>query len=577
MVSALFPKSLEAVRLKIGDLVPEDTSILTQKKSFVRIQLNNKSYFNVGPDTKIVLKTIPEKDPGLMSLLKGQVRANLKKDKKNKKEEYNHHFLIRTKNAAIGVRGTELHSIYNPENNVTSLITYKGEVKMVKLDKDPIVKRVDLETLRYDPEINEIKKLDEKLVNEKESVEVKSGQISSALPKEVKTSEPVKMNPVQLTVLYRNEDLRIKEEVKKVENIEIKKEELLVQAKQEAPIEGFKNTNTGEFAPRAGGFVDLSTGLYIEPEKESRLNDQKNVFVPQKIGNFDASTGQYLPPEGLELDAVMGFVVKKDYEEKLDKDKLAQVEKNKDELNESLIVIASSEEKTEKDWVYSQKDLQALDQFNLAFSPHSVQFKTRGHQGQDPAYVLESDHSESLDLNWVLSNATPWFMTAGLGIRFIRFNSYSDISDNGPRRYYRLRLGLLTSINETWSLHPEFMVEQRPYLLTVNSASPSDRKIVSVSIPSISVGLLGRHRLSNRWRVRSEFRPSFNFPKSFITMRSEPSLAFFLSGELQFWWTTKDHVSFGPFLYTERSSVEGSDYKYTRNDGGLTLRYGVYF
>ncbi|MCR9204447.1 MAG: FecR domain-containing protein, partial [Halobacteriovoraceae bacterium] len=133
-VSQLAPGERLARTLKVGDKVREDTSILTGDKSFVQIKYDDGSRTSLGPNSKIVVVKMDKKGNGVLNLLKGRVRNNVKQDYEGKKK-----FYVRTRNAALGVRGTEFETIYNSDSNLTSLLTYKGEVAMVKT-KDNIDK-----------------------------------------------------------------------------------------------------------------------------------------------------------------------------------------------------------------------------------------------------------------------------------------------------------------------------------------------------------------------------------------------------------------------------------------------------
>ena len=77
-----------------------------------------------------------------------------------------------------------------------------------------------------------------------------------------------------------------------------------------APPEGFYNASTGQFAPPAGGFVDVATGLYVAPPPGSTYDATAGVYVPPaSFGGFDAASGEYVAPAGVELNADGSFQV----------------------------------------------------------------------------------------------------------------------------------------------------------------------------------------------------------------------------------------------------------------------------
>ena len=63
------------------------------------------------------------------------------------------------------------------------------------------------------------------------------------------------------------------------------------------------NLASGEITLRAGGFIDVNTGNYLPPPKDSTFDPVSNVFIPPaSSGRFDPSTGNFIPPEGFTLD-----------------------------------------------------------------------------------------------------------------------------------------------------------------------------------------------------------------------------------------------------------------------------------
>ena len=131
-VTMLAPRARLAHKVEIGDKFLEDTSILTGSKSFIKIKFIDNTEINLGPDSKIVIAEMKKDSVGIISLLKGRLRTEVQKD--TNKPEVNK-FFIRTRTAALGVRGTDFQTIYNPDIKMTSLLTYRGELAMAKFDE----------------------------------------------------------------------------------------------------------------------------------------------------------------------------------------------------------------------------------------------------------------------------------------------------------------------------------------------------------------------------------------------------------------------------------------------------------
>jgi len=583
-VSVLKPHAKTADLLKVGDHLEEDTSILTHAKSFARIKLTGKSLLNIGPNSKVILKSITKSDSTLLSLLKGQVRAKITSEKNKKKSDLKHKFLIKTTTAAIGVRGTEFHSIHNPKNNVTSLISYEGDVKIVKLDKDPliqVIKENDIKEIARSKISKGVMESIDKTLDSKDSETVKIGQFSASVPKESKVSQAVKISPVQLTVLYKNKDLVIKDRnIAPPEDsvIRIKEKDLLTQADQAPPLEGFRDKMTGDYAPRSGGFIDLNTGYYIEPNAESALDSDRLLYVAEKIGRIDKTTGQYKAPMGMKLDPVKGFTIDERVKKALDANQLMIVTQTQKRLNKNLIsdpIKVKAPPQGLPQWAYTTQELLEKDQFLFSYSPGSHGLKTKKHQGNDPDFNLDSESSHKFNVTWFQPGLSNWRMTIGAGFQFIKFKSQPGISNLGPRRYHNLDFGLLSYLNESWSIHPRLSLQQRPFLTTNDNASEADRKIVNVTIPSISVGLINRHFFKKKWGLETSIRPSLSLPKGFSTMRANVSYGISLNIMAQYWRSANSYFGLGPYMFREAGATGGSSYDFSRSEGGIVFNYGL--
>lgn len=316
-------KTQDGKTLALKDVVRPGTVVKTEPKSFVKLLFADQSQMSVGPDTTLKIEPTKPGDPSLVNLVGGQIRAKVTKDllKGNDDKEK---MLIKTKTAAMGIRGTDFNVSFNSQNNVTALITFEGSVAMV----------------RSEPNIPPLAALQQA----GDSVQlVGAGQFSGAQPDRDQATIPVKISPAQLESLKANENFAgLGETTQEKPNamasplppgVDPKNfssgAEKTIQASMGSlagttdtgsantnaggpPPEGFFNAKTGEYAPRAGGFIDLATGLYLPPPPGSSFDPNTGVFVPPKAaGEFNPATGMYVPPKGVELDPVKGFVAEK--------------------------------------------------------------------------------------------------------------------------------------------------------------------------------------------------------------------------------------------------------------------------
>lgn len=185
----------KVVQVGQGMWFKEGTQLRTEEKSFVKLLFVDKSQMNLGPSSQMKIDTFPKNDPGIVTLVKGQLRSKVTKnymdmDKKDKSKLF-----IKTKTAAMGVRGTDFQVNYNPENNFTSLVTFEGAVAMASLDaldgRNP-ASFADQRAL-------------ERIVSSDQAVTVTRGQFSGASPETGSATIPVKINPIQLESMEKDE------------------------------------------------------------------------------------------------------------------------------------------------------------------------------------------------------------------------------------------------------------------------------------------------------------------------------------------------------------------------------------
>ena len=332
-VSEVFMNDLgkkETRTLKRGDNVHEGAQISCDKSGFVKLLFFDKSQMMVSPGSSIEIKSFTKKKAGMISLLKGKIRSKVTKDRMKIDQEDTSKLFIKTKTAAMGVRGTDFQVIYNPNNDVTSLLTFEGAVAMAKIDSTMDSNRLGQDAL-------------ESQLNSEQAVMVRRGQYSGSTPGVNRVSLPVKISPAQLEVLRGKNEASVKKESPKKKSNQVvrstvppglnpkkvaTKKDAIIQKmagdklgvtskdlksdklndkyfeniKSEVPPEGVVNAKTGEHAPPAGGFIDSKTGLYIPPGKGDAFDPEAGVYVPgPEVGSIDSQTGDYVAPEGTQL------------------------------------------------------------------------------------------------------------------------------------------------------------------------------------------------------------------------------------------------------------------------------------
>ncbi len=340
----LLPGSFKATKIKKGDLIPEDTSIVTKNRSFVRIVFKDKTSMSIGAKSKVIVSKIPPRKANMVKLLTGIIKAKVDKGTKKKTDTK---LLIKTRTAVMGVRGTKFQSTYNPANKTTSLVTVEGKVAMVKVEEKIVqaAEPVAESGIESAPSkaarvviTDDVDKLDKLLETSEKTVEVPAGRYSGVVENVAKPTVPVKIAPKQYNAIAKS--MGSKKKAK----------EVMKTTKADAPAEGFENKATGELAPKAGGIVDFSTGIYVAPTAAAVLDKKTGTFEDKSIGRVNKRTGDYIPPKGIKIDAKKGFIIDQKESKKIastaDKKQLAKTVAllNKD-VKKQIIVVNKTENK----------------------------------------------------------------------------------------------------------------------------------------------------------------------------------------------------------------------------------------
>lgn len=591
-VTKLNPGAMKANMVKRGDKLYEDTSLVTSKRSFVRIQFLDRSKISLGPNSKLVVTQFKKTKGNVISLLKGRVRTKVPPEKGRDKNK----FFIKTRTAALGVRGTEFQTIYNPQNKVTNLLTFEGSVAMANikdrnLDKTEkvVLKRnnenkVRVEKVEVSKASDDLEKIDQ-VLEKKEVVVVKAGQFSGTLNKNKKVSRPVKINPQQLGVLYANENLiekDAKETVVAKDASSVKKYVKLQQAPQAAPPEGFYDKVTGDYAPKSGGFIDLNTGLYIAPEADAKFNEKEQVYVPKKIGKLDVETGEYVAPTGIKLDARKGFVVasKKKETSKVKEELLVATKGLNQSLAKELYVDTDKKEKLPEFIRYSNTELMSKDIFSFYLGGNSTQL--------DLAPVQQNTEDERLSLEGASELGLVWKMAGNGFLRpVVDFSMTSTSYDNEVRyshrsnKLFKLGLGAHMYLNSRWNLTADYSVVQENLPSEIRSNSG---ELYKVSFTSLGLGAEGVLLKTGQFDITTQLKALVNFHKSAAELSIKNGYGFFASLGAGYWYKRNHYFSFNLFneyRYFDVTRLDVSDsvkYKTVElSKNGLRLQYSYIF
>lgn len=596
-VTLLAPGKKLPNELKLEDRVLEDASIVTREKSFVQIRFDDGSLLNIGPSSKVVVAKMDKEGNGIINLLKGKLRSDVKSNYEKKKR-----FFIRTRNTAVGVRGTEFETIYNPENQVTSLLTYQGEVAIAKTEDSIDLGKTNLKkakravrrfdnkiVLEEEPELVDVNEEQLDKILSKESVVVKKGQFSQTVTKLESVSQPVVISPVQLNALYQNPTFKTKDEFKiKPTDVDPTKAKLsIVPETQSVPPEGIYNAEKKIFAPKAGGFIDRETGLYVPPSEDALFDQNHKVYYASNVGQIDSETGQYEPPVGLALDPKVGFVTRP-LKEGTPSEFVAKVAEQKEKLNQSLamdVIQSKSKETTRVSSSVrplSNRELISKNIFSISYSSFS---QTYNHESD--TYLRSSREFESESgINLTLS------VDYASGSRFQPFTSYTIKNIEFPSsqrgsygqvgtKLSEMVVGARYSLKPKWNMTVKALLDQQYFLHHRISGSNTVTEFTRITIPKLQFGLDGTLIRSGRFSTELATYLGTNLPKTSGDQKLSPGLNYGLGLALKYWIYQRGILSLGLNNDFEVISTEGTTRVYEadtkRSTSALTLSFATYF
>ena len=580
----LIPGSMSASLVKIGDKIPQDTSLVTTRRSFIVLSLADDSKVTIGPRSKIVLSYSANESGSVLSLLKGKLRSKVEKNK-NKK------LYITTRSAALGVRGTDFQTIYNPQNSITNLLTFNGEVEIAKIDESDIKYKTKVVNSYKRTDNNKVKVVSESfkvpvigtsdvesLLKQKSPELVKAGQFSGTVSSFDSISKPVKISPVQLSLLYRNDTLLEPSNVVARDISDSKNVGLLFQADQVAPLEGYVDVANKEFAPKSGGVIDLESGLYIPPGKNSVFDEKKRVYVAKSIGNLDSSTGAFIPPKGLRVDPIKGFQPVKSAK------KLSPVAKKRlivvskvlnSEMKSDLLVKKKSSESVYSFDALTLKERFSKDHIRLNFSTFDFEVEESENSSDRNGQENFVD-AKSFDLEWLLSgsgNYRPRLM----------FGLASSGSTEEQRRYvkpgdqlFSIGVGLDFYLNSDIYLSSAVIIKEH---LVPSYDTDLTASLVPVALNQLSFGLNYDFYRHKRLMLSTFFDLNTNFHKSDKDVTVKNGFGFGLGLGAEYNLNRANSILFNLYhreqYYKVRNNIFNS--KVTSFRSGLSLSYKYSF
>lgn len=243
--TVLIANHKEAINIEKGMKIPADSSIVTKEKSFIRLFLSDGSVINVSENSKVYIDAFQHKQeqPSVITMFKGKMRATVIKNNTDRVK-----MIIKTRQASMGVRGTDFLIAYDSSKDAVSLVTFEGKVAFVKKED---VKKETIEDLKQ-------------TLQETDNL-IKEGEFSGVNTE--KSTNKVQISKTQMEILKESFE---EDKSKTPKKIQLDEKEVIVDLKTGQAVKGYT------------GFIDMATGEYTPIEGIELTN---KGFVPKNKEN----------------------------------------------------------------------------------------------------------------------------------------------------------------------------------------------------------------------------------------------------------------------------------------------------
>ena len=286
----------------------EGSIIKTGARSFLRLSFIDKSSMNIGPKSELKIEKFSQKEAGVINVLTGQIRSQVTKDYLKMDKDKSKLF-IKSRNAVMGVRGTDFLFSANKVTGSATTVLFEGKIIFNNITKDSDIG--DLEGIvnrgrTINPGEVSVANKDSKRVTVPAKLSTKQfkslnknkefNSASLAPKKATKSIVPAGLNGQ--VVASDNQSLKASiSNVAKINVSEISPED----KKRRASYEDSKGFTKGDdIRPADGIMVHIETGTMIPQGSDSKYDKNTGEWISSTNGSINKS-GEYIPPKGFQL------------------------------------------------------------------------------------------------------------------------------------------------------------------------------------------------------------------------------------------------------------------------------------
>ncbi|MFG1487118.1 hypothetical protein ABMA77_13640 [Halobacteriovorax sp. RZ-1] len=571
LISKNQSRQIDATKITSDINLSQDTLIITEDNSYARLSNERGDLLIIGPNSKVTIELINAPEGDFVSLHAGIIRLKVKKQRKVRDSRFDRIF-VRTNSALVGLEDTDSLVLYNIYNNVTGTLTFTGKANMKRINRshkfsagERLVFRRSLneqkikfkfrtnnEIRNFSKEINDVL-FGEKL---KDVATVARGQYSATFHESRPVSMPVKLNPLQLSKLYPNNrlDMTVYSEDTDSEEINLSPypltDNLFKPAEQRSSYRGQYSSSQKRYAPKAGGLVDLVSGIYIPPEKNATFNENYRVYEAREIGRINSSNGNFISPKNLTLDPNRGFLVVNNTHESIQK----QSELN--DLLKSNLLLASYKSVSGKKMTTAERFSSNIVGLSLVNQGH-----TFGYDSGD--YELGK---RGIELSLALMGNGSFRPFAKF--RLLNENFASSSLSNNIERFYQMNLGVDYQFGSIFYVSGQLSIDEEPIVLNATSS------IVSATLTNF-IGEFGVKVLNlKKLDLFAKAGAKYSLANADDGFDIESGMGLYFGGKLDYWLNRYSFVFAELEYLTHSFSISGGGNDSDVDMSGAMINFG---
>lgn len=176
----------------------EGSYIKTAINSKIDLEFIDKTIVTIGPNALFKIQSFTTEAPGILALIRGEIRSRVTKEYMEIEDKNKSKLFVRTKSAAMGVRGTEFNLDYDETSEKTTLVTLEGKVAFNQLQQHERNRELTQKEL-------------DSILERKERLMVERGQMSmvdrrSAQPEKLKRLDEKSLDKIKEKLMKRMEN-----------------------------------------------------------------------------------------------------------------------------------------------------------------------------------------------------------------------------------------------------------------------------------------------------------------------------------------------------------------------------------